>query len=172
MKIIYCSPIYSGQILEIFNEAIVNSTALYDYQPRTMESMKTWFENKTMNNFPVIGITNEEGELLGFGSFGAFRSWPAYKYTVEHSLYIRKDNRGNGLGKIILSEIIKNAKSQDYHCLVAGIDSTNIVSIRLHESYGFEYCGIIKDAGYKFSNWLDLSFYQLILPTPFYPVED
>lgn len=172
MNIIYCSNSYSPQILEIFNEAILNSTALYDYQPRTMQNMKAWFGNKNRNNFPVIGVTNEEGELLGFGSYGSFRAWPAYKYTVEHSLYIKKDHRGRGLGKIILSEIIKNATSQEYHCLVAGIDSTNHASIALHKSFGFWFSGNIKHAGYKFSKWLDLEFYQLILPTPLHPAED
>ena len=172
MNTIYCNPQYSKQILEIFNDAILNSTALYDYQPRTMENMKTWFENKTRNHFPVIGIIGDNEELLGFGSYGTFRAWPAYKYSVEHSLYIRKDHRGEGLGKIILSEIIKNATNQDYHCLIAGIDSTNHASIELHQSLGFIFSGTIKQAGYKFSKWLDLDFYQLILPTPLHPNED
>jgi L-amino acid N-acyltransferase len=172
MEIISCDTNYSGQILDIFNEAILNSTALYDYQPRTLENMKSWFETKNKHHFPVIGITNEVGELLAFGSYGTFRAWPAYKYTVEHSLYVQKNHRGKGLGKIILSEIIKNATRQDYHCLVAGIDSTNQTSIALHESVGFEYSGTIKHAGYKFAKWLDLAFYQLILPTPLHPTED
>ena len=172
MEIINCTTEYSAQILGIFNEAILNSTALYDYKPRTMENMKSWFDTKSKNNFPVIGITNEAGELLAFGSYGTFRAWPAYKYTVEHSLYVQKDHRGKGLGKIILSEILKNAQRQNYHCLIAGIDSTNQTSIALHESIGFEYSGTIKHAGYKFSKWLDLAFYQLILPTPLIPVED
>ena len=172
MEIIYCESNYSGQILDIFNDAILNSTALYDYQPRTLENMKSWFEVKNKHHFPVIGITNEAGELLAFGSYGTFRAWPAYKYTVEHSLYVQKDHRGKGLGKIILTEIIKNATRQDYHCLVAGIDSTNQTSIALHESVGFEYSGTIKHAGYKFAKWLDLAFYQLILPTPLHPTED
>ncbi|MFH4410819.1 N-acetyltransferase family protein, partial [Acinetobacter baumannii] len=75
-------------ILEILNEAIVNSTALYDYVPRSLDSMKTWFSVKTGNSFPVIGAVDESGKLLGFASWGAFRAFPAYKYTVEHSIYI------------------------------------------------------------------------------------
>src|ERR1035437_5867456 len=122
MKIIYCNKEYAEQILNIFNDAIINSTALYDYNPRTIEDMNKWFENKEKNNFPVIGLIDEGDNLLGFGSYGIFRAWPAYKYTVEHSLYIQKNQRGKGLGKILLAEIIKNAMRQDYHCLVAGID--------------------------------------------------
>lgn len=133
--------------------------------------MKTWFDTKIQNNFPVIGLVNEQDELMGFGSYGTFRAFPAYKYTVEHSLYVQKDHRGKGLGKILLSEIIKNAQAQDYHCLIAAIDSTNEASIRLHRQFDFEFCGRIKQAGYKFGTWLNVDFYQLLLETPTHPVE-
>ena len=166
MKIVSCTKAYAKPILEIFNDAIINSTALYDYKPRTLEMMDTWFDIKTKNNFPVVGVVDDQNELMGFGCYGTFRAWPAYHYTVEHSLYIRNDHRGKGLGKIILREIIQEATRQNYHCLVAGIDSTNTVSIKLHTSFGFEFSGRIKQAGYKFKRWLDLDFYQLLLHTP------
>ena len=171
MKTIYCNSEYSEQILDIFNDAILNSTALYDYKLRGMDSMVNWFNDKKAHNFPVIGIVDDQNILLGFGSFGTFRVRPAYKYTVETSIYIHKDHRGKGLGKIMLSEIIKNAKIQDYHCLVAAIDSSNEVSVKLHQAFGFEFSGRIKQVGYKFSKWLDLDFYQLILDTPLKPNE-
>lgn len=171
MQLTDCTREHAGPILEILNEAIVNSTALYDYRPRTLQNMEQWFENKEKGYYPVIGLFDDQGVLTGFGSYGPFRAWPAYKYTVEHSLYVHKDFRGKGFGRIILSEIIARAQNQDYHNLIAGIDSTNQVSIALHKSLGFEYCGIIKHAGYKFSGWLDLEFYQLILSTPLNPVE-
>jgi phosphinothricin acetyltransferase len=171
MRLVNCTRDHAFQILEILNEAIVNSTSIYDYKPRTMQHMEQWFENKEKGSYPVIGLFDDDGNLVGFGSYGAFRAWPGYKYTVEHSLYVHKDFRGNGFGKIILKEIIVQAQKQDYHNLIAGIDSTNLVSKELHKSLGFEYCGIIKHAGYKFSRWLDLEFYQLILSTPFNPVE-
>ena len=117
MRIIHCTRDYAPAILEIFNEAILNSTALYDYKPRTPQMMEGWFDLKTKHNFPVIGIVNDENELLGFGSYGTFRAWPAYHYTVEHSLYIHKDHRGKGLGKILLRAIIEQAVKQQYHCL-------------------------------------------------------
>ena len=171
MKIISCDIHYSKQILDIFNDAIINSTALYDYQPRTEDNMKTWFENKIKGNFPVIGLVDETDRLLAFGSYGTFRTWPAYKYTVEHSLYVQKEHRGKGLGKMILQEIINAAVKQEYHCLIAGIDSTNQTSIRLHQSSGFKSCGKIRQVGYKFSQWLDLEFFQLLLETPRNPNE-
>jgi len=89
---------HAPAILAIFNEAIVNSTALYDYQPRPLESMKTWFDTKQQGNFPVIGLEDSQGQLLAFGSYGTFRAWPAYKYTAEHSVYVHRDHRGRGLG--------------------------------------------------------------------------
>lgn len=171
MKIIYCTKDHATPILDILNEAIINSTALYDYKPRTLESMSSWFDIKIKNNFPVIGLVNDQNDLLGFGSYGTFRAWPAYKYTVEHSLYVHKDHRGNGYGKIILQEIINDATEKDYHNLIAGIDSANEPSKKLHESLDFKFCGKIEHAGYKFSRWLDLDFYQLILSTPLQPTE-
>lgn len=171
MKIISCTPEYSSQILEIFNDAILNTTALYDYNPWTLDTIKTWFELKAGHNFPIIGIIDDNNRLLGFGSYGVFRLRPAYKYTVENSLYVHKDYRGNGLGKILLAEIIKNATVQNYHCIVGVIDSSNTTSISLHKSYGFQFSGRIEQVGYKFNRWLDVDFYQLILPTPENPVD-
>jgi len=171
MKIINCTEEYSPPILDILNEAIINSTALYDYAPRTMENMTAWFDAKAKNKFPVIGVVNDQNELLAFGTYGAFRAWPAYKYTIEHSLYVHTDHRGKGYGKIILQEIIGSATRNEYHNLIAGIDSMNNVSKQLHQSFGFEFCGQIKHAGYKFSKWLDLDFYQLLLNSPARPVD-
>lgn len=160
------------EILEIFNEAILHSTALYDYKPRTMASMRTWYAAKQQGNYPIIGVFDPDDQLLGFTSYGSFRNWPAYKYSVEHSIYIRSDMRGKSLGRILLREIIKSAEEQDYHVLIGGIDASNATSISLHEKQGFVFSGTIQQAGYKFGKWLDLSFYQLILKTPKYPKED
>ena len=171
MEIISCTKDHAQAILEILNEAIVNSTALYDYVPRGPETMNSWFDIKIKNNFPVIGLLNEEGQLVAFGSYGTFRAWPAYKYSVEHSLYVHKDHRGKGYGKVILQQLIQDAKEKGYHNLIAGIDSENITSKKLHEASGFVFSGQIKHAGYKFSKWLDLDFYQLLLPTPSHPQE-
>ena len=171
-RIRQCTEKQLPEILEIFNEAILHSTALYDYKPRTMENMQTWYTAKQQGNYPIIGIFDFDDTLLGFASFGSFRNWPAYKYSVEHSIYIRSDRRGNGLGKILLREIIKSAEEQDYHVMIGGIDASNTTSIHLHEKEGFVWSGTIKQAGYKFGKWLDLSFYQLILKTPKYPEED
>ena len=167
MNIVECTEDEHGSaILDILNQAIVNSTALYDYQPRLPDSMKPWFEAKRKGTYPVIGAVNENDKLLGFASYGSFRAWPAYKYTVEHSVYIHHDHRGRGLGQALMKEIIFRAIEQGYHVLIGGIDAANKPSIRLHEKLGFVCSGIIKQAGFKFGQWLDLAFYQLTLSTP------
>lgn len=162
---------HGAAILDIFNEAIETSTALYDYKPRAPESMTGWFEAKRAGNFPVIGIEDGQGTLLAFGSYGTFRAWPAYKYSVEHSVYVHKAQRGRGLGRIIMQELIGAARQDGRHALIGGIDATNAGSIALHESLGFRHVGTLPQVGFKFGRWLDLSFYQLLLDTPQNPAD-
>ena len=171
MKFISCDEAHAPDILEIFNEAILHSTAIYDYKPRDMAYMDQWFKSKQEACFPVIGLLDEGDRLVGFGTYGKFRDRPAYKYTIEHSLYVQTGHRGKGYGRLILKTIIEHARASGYHNLIGGIDSGNEVSITLHKSMGFEHAGRIRQAGYKFSQWLDLDFYQLLLSTPEHPVE-
>jgi len=171
MKIAECSFQQAPEILAIFNEAIATSTALYDYQPRTMANMEAWFAAKRSGKHPVVGGFDDDDRLTGFASYGTFRAWPAYKYSVEHSVYVKKENRGQGLGKRLLGEIVEAAQKQEYHTIIGVIDSANETSIQLHQSAGFTLCANIKQAGYKFGRWLDVVYYQLILPTPAHPTE-
>jgi phosphinothricin acetyltransferase len=171
MQIIYCDESYAEEILAILNEAILNTTALYDYQARSLDSMASWFAAKRLGNFPVLGAVDDAGTLLGFASYGAFRNYPANKYTVEHSLYLDAEHRGRGIGRQLLTRLIAEAESQDLHLLVGGIDSTNTASIALHRALGFEHAGTIRQIAYKFGRWLDLEFYQLILKTPLVPLD-
>jgi L-amino acid N-acyltransferase len=162
---------HGGEILDIFNEAILNSTAMYDYQPRTMEQMIQWFGTKAMADFPVIGAIDAQGKLLGFASYGTFRAWPAYKYSVEHSIYVHKDYRCQGLGRLLMQQLIIVAQQQQYHVMIAAIDVNNPGSRALHESLGFVQGGTLKQVGFKFGQWLDLDLYQYILDTPDRPVD-
>lgn len=172
ITIVQCSHERHAQaILDIFNEAIATSTALYDYRPRAAASMVGWFEAKRAAGFPVIGVEDAAGQLLGFCSYGAFRAWPAYKYTVEHSVYVHQDQRGRGLGRTMMRELIAAARQRDVHAMMGGIDATNASSIALHEQLGFKHVGTLPQVGFKFGRWLDLSFYQLLLETPRHPVD-
>lgn len=172
MNIIQCTfDGHAEQILEILNDAIVSSTALYDYHPRASESMVPWFESKERSNFPVIGLEDDGGRLAGFASYGHFRDWPAYKYTVEHSVYVRSDVRARGLGTTLLKALIQQAQEQDYHVMVGAVDRRNEASVRLHMKLGFIHAGALNEVGYKFGRWLDLSFYVLTLPTPTSPTD-
>jgi len=171
MQLRPCTEQQLPEILDIYNDAILNTTALYDYKIRTLDMIHAWYADKQKGNYPVVGAFDENNILLGFSTYGKFRIQPAYKYTVEHSVYVRSDKRGYGTGQILLNEIIKKAEEQDFHVIVGAIDASNIISIKLHEKEGFEFCGLIKQSGYKFGQWLDLAFYQLILKTPGTPVE-
>lgn len=172
MQVVQCTRERHGDaILAIFNDAILHSTALYDYKPRTAQNMDDWFAAKARGNFPVLGLENEDGSLAGFGSYGTFRAWPAYKYTVEHSVYVRQSQRGRGVGLALMQQLIAAARDQQYHVLIGGIDMENQASIALHTRLGFVHAGTIRQAGFKFGRWLDLGFYQLTLETPLRPVD-
>jgi len=173
MQLVECSLAeHGGAILQIMNEAIVSSTALYDYRPREPSSMIGWFEAKRAKGFPVWGALDDSGVLQGFASYGTFRAWPAYKYTAEHSVYVATGQQGRGVGSQLMKRLIQSACEQELHALIGGIDASNTGSVAFHQKLGFAHAGTIKEAGFKFGRWLDLAFYQLILPTPSQPRDD
>jgi len=162
---------HATPILEILNEQIAHSTALYDYRPRNADSMLRWFDAKRAGNFPVLGALGDAGQLLGFASYGSFRPHAAYKYTVEHSVYVHANERGRGLGRALLERLIARAREQQYHVLVGAIDADNPASIALHQALGFVHSGTLQQVGFKFGRWLDLALYQLRLETPLQPID-
>lgn len=172
MKIVESEPARHGaDILRILNDAILTSTALYEYAPRTMENMATWFAGKAEAKYPVAIALDEVDAVLGFATYGPFRAFPAYKYTVEHSLYVARGHRGKGIGWALLEHLVMRATDQQYHAMVGVVDAGNAASIALHERAGFRRAGVLQQVGYKFSGWLDVVFYQLILPTPSHPID-
>jgi phosphinothricin acetyltransferase len=158
-------------MLDIYNDVILNTTAVYDYQPHTLEMRQQWFENKQEQGFPVF-VAEEAGIVCGFSTIGPFRNWAAYKYSVENSIYVASSARGKGIGKLLFPPIIKAAEKRNMHTIVAGIDATNEGSIKLHEQFGFVEVAHFKQVGYKFGKWLDLKFLQLLLKTPENPEEN
>ena len=149
-------------ILEIYNDVILNTTAVYDYIPHSLERRREWFNDKKTEGYPVF-VAEEDDVLLGFSSIGPFRKWEAYKFSVENSVYVSNEHRGKGVGKLLLQPLIDAARSLQLHTIVAGIDATNEASIALHKKFGFEEVAHFKEVGYKFGRWLDLKFLQLIL---------
>lgn len=134
--------------------------------------MTAWFDAKQVGSFPVWGALDDSGTLCGFASYGVFRAFPAYKYSAEHSVYVARDARGQGVGQVLMRRLIESAEQQQLHTLIGGIDADNTASIRFHERLGFVHAGTIKQAGFKFGRWLDLAFYQLLLRTPQHPIDD
>lgn len=149
-------------ILEIVNHAILNTTAIYDYDARTLEQQRAWFEDKQTSRFPVI-IAENNNKVVGFGTLGAFRVKVGYRFTVEHSVYVADNAIGKGIGKLILQKLIDLAKEQNYHSMIGVIDASNSGSIEFHKKFGFKETGVLKEVGYKFDKWLDVSLMQLFL---------
>lgn len=149
-------------IVAILNYYIANSTALYDYELRTLEQQKAIFEEKLAKGFPVIVATIEKS-VVGFGYYSEFRFREAYKFSVEHSVYVMPNEHGKGIGKIILQNLIDLAKRQKLHTMIGVIDAENESSIAFHQQYGFKTVGIIKESGFKFDRWLHSVIMQLML---------
>lgn len=150
------------EVLDIYNDVILTTTAVYSEQPHTLAMRTTWFNERKAAGFPVI-VAEHEGKIAGFGTYGHFRAWPCYRFTVEHSVYVHKESRGLGISKLLLREIISLAKNAGMHALIAGIDSENNASLHLHHSFGFTQVAHFKEVGFKFDRWLDLIFLELIV---------
>lgn len=149
-------------IVGILNHYILNSTALYDYAVRTTEEQQAIFDEKIKKGFPVIVATIDDA-VVGFGYYSEFRFREAYKFTVEHSVYVAQNEHGKGIGKIVLQNLIDLAKQQKLHTMIAVIDTENKTSISFHEQFGFETVGNIKESGFKFDRWLHSVIMQLML---------
>lgn len=149
-------------ILEIINDEILYSTSVYDKNPRTLDDQKLWFLKKQELNFPVL-VAEFNGELIAYASYGTFRAFDGYRFSVEHSIYVKKAHRSNGAGKELMKALIERAIASSYHTMIAGVDSSNAKSIEFHKNFGFKEIGTIKEVAYKFDKWLDLVFLQLLL---------
>lgn len=149
-------------ILEITNYAILHSTAIYDYDARSLETQMTWFNKRKTDRFPVV-VAEYDAKVIGYGSYGMFRERQAYRTTAEHSVYVAEGFSGKGIGGKLLEELVVRAKKQGIHTLIGGIDASNHGSITFHKKHGFTEAGTIREAAFKFERWLDLLFMQRIL---------
>ena len=149
-------------MLDIYNEIILNTTAVWHSEPHTLEMRREWFELKNKQGFPVF-VAEEAGELVGFSTIGPFRPWHGYRFTVENSIYVAAVHRGKGIAKLLMPPLIEAAKELHLHAIVAGIEATNETSIALHKKFGFEEVAHFKQVGFKFDQWMDLKFLELIV---------
>jgi phosphinothricin acetyltransferase len=143
----------------IYNEVIATSTAIYSSVPVTPEERRQWWQNRTAQGYPVL-VARDDAGVAGVATFGDFRAWPGYRFTVEHSVHVRADGRGRGIGTRLLQALLPRAAALGKHVMIAGVDAANAASIRFHERQGFQKSGHLREVGYKFNRWLDLVFLQ------------
>ena len=151
-------------ITDIYNHAVANTTAIWNETPVDVANRVAWQADRQRLGYPVL-IATEDGQVLGYASFGDWRAFEGYRHTVEHSVYIRVDQRGRGIGESLMRALVERARKIGKHVMVAGIEAGNAGSIRLHEKLGFLQVGRLPEVGTKFGGWLDLVFMQLTLDT-------
>lgn len=150
-------------ITAIYNHAVQHTTAIWNETTVDLANREQWFLHKQQRGFPIIIATDASNEVLGYATYAQWRDFDGYKYSVEHSVYVHPDQQGKGIGKQLLIALIDLARQNHQHVMIAGIEASNIASIRLHEKLGFQHVGTFKEVGTKFGKWLDLTFLSLQL---------
>jgi len=151
-------------ILDIYNHAVIHTTASYDYEPWNRQQRQDWFDDHAKNDYPVL-VAKEggAGRVVGWGSLSRFHSRYGYRFTAEDSVYVAEEYRGRGVGRQLLAPLIDAARARKFHSIIGLIDAQNDVSIRLHGRFGFEKVAYLKQVGHKFGRWLDVVYMQLML---------
>jgi L-amino acid N-acyltransferase len=159
VELIDAEPSDLPQILAIFNEVVVNSTAIYFHAPVSLANREAWFNARKTAGYPVI-VAADGDEVIGFGSVGDWRPSPGYAWTVEHTVNVRADRRRLGVGRAIVEDLIERARAAGKHVMLGGVDAENAASLAMHVSLGFEPVAHYREVGRKFDRWLDLVFVQ------------
>lgn len=162
MQIRDAEPADLETITAIHNDAVLNTTAIWNKDAVEVADRAAWLDERSGDGFPVIVAADDTG-VLGYASFGRWRPHSGFRHTVEHSVYVRGDQRGRGVGKVLMRALIERARAQGVHVMVAAVESGNTASVALHERFGFVEVGRMPQVGAKFGRWLDLSFLQLTL---------
>ncbi|MBS0393074.1 MAG: N-acetyltransferase [Proteobacteria bacterium] len=153
-------------ILEIYNDVIRTSTAVYAVEPVSIDERRAWLLARRERGFPVL-VACDASQVLGFASFGDWRgTWNGYRYTVEHTVHVRADVRRRGVGRELVEALIPRARELGKHVMIGGVDATNLDSILFHKRLGFERVAHFREVGRKFGRWLDLVFMQRWLDAP------
>lgn len=146
---------------EIYNDAIVNSVATFELEKKSPEAMKKWFD--AHKGYHALFVYETDGKAVGFASLSQYRPHQAFSASVELSIYVNKEYRGREIGTELMTEIIDFAKkAPEIHTVISVITSENTGSIKLHERFGFRFCGRVEDAGFKFGRYLGIDTFQLI----------
>ena len=146
----------------IYNDVVKTSTAIYREDPMTPGEYEQWWRTRVAQGYPVLVAVSDDG-VVGFATFGDFRAWPGYRFTVDHSVHVRADRRGGGVGSQLVRELVDRATQLGKHVMIAGVDADNAASIRFHERLGFESAAHLRQVGFKFGRWLDLVLMQRVL---------
>lgn len=147
----------------IYNREVSGSTVTFDLVPRTLEAQRAWIVAHGGAHPAIVAVDEATGEVAGFGSLSAYRDRPAYSTTVEDSVYVHHDWRGQGVGRALLAELVRLATAHGFHSVMARIVGGHEASIRLHESCGFTLVGVEREVGRKFGRWLDVALMQRLL---------
>lgn len=147
-------------ITDIYNEAVLNSTATFDTEPKSVEEQRLWF-NEHNKKYPIF-VAEKDTVVVGWASLNRWSGRCAYSDTAEISIYIKDESRGKGLGTELLKKILEQGKNEGLHTVLARIADGSDASIRLHKNAGFEYIGVMKEVGKKFGKLLDVHMMQLI----------
>lgn len=150
-------------ILGIYNDAVVNTTAIWNDYQVDLPNRQAWYTLRQQQGYPILVAVDEADQVLGYASFGDWRPFDGFRHTVENSVYVRDGQRGLGVGAQLLAQLVERARACGKHVVVAAIESGNAASISLHERHGFNITGQMPQVGLKFGRWLDLTFMQLML---------
>ena len=149
-------------ILQIYNYYVANSTATFDTELQTKEHRNDWWHDHARNGLPIL-VAEQDGEVIGWGSWSFYHSRCAYRQTVEPSLYIAREHLGERLGRKLMEALMDAARDRGYHCAVVLVCAENQASLRLLAEFNFEVVGTLKEVGVKFDRWLDVTIVQKIL---------
>lgn len=149
-------------IRDIYNHAVEHTTAIWNEVLIDVDNRRSWLELRRAKGFPVL-VAERAGKVAGYASYGDWRAFDGYRHTVEHSVYVDKDCRGAGIGKLLMQALVDHARGNDKHVMIAAIEAENQPSIALHERLGFRLVGIHREVGIKFGRWLDLAMMELKL---------
>jgi L-amino acid N-acyltransferase len=147
------------EITAIYNDVLMTSTAIYRDEPATVAERLAFWLARVEQNYPTL-VACDGGAVIGFASFGDFRAWPGYRFTVEHTVHVHASWRGRGVGSELVRALIPRAAALGKHVMIGGIDADNVASLRFHERIGFEQVAHFKEVGFKFGRFLDLVFVQ------------